>query len=275
MWLVAAALAAVLVTLALVTGAEGPAALVVPALAIVSAFVVLAWALVRSRRQRRRYEEQLTAWAAERAGQTERLRIARDLHDLVSHGLGLVTVRAAAANRVAGVGGDAERAAALADIERVARETTTELRRLLTVLRTSGDGPAPVLPAASLGDLPGIVGAARDSGLPAALDLAELGTVSSGVQLAVCAVVREGLHNTARHAGPTDVRVRVHRDGDAVVASVRDGGPVAGWCPQPGAGHGLTGLRERVDALGGSLHAGPVGPGFHLVARLPEPGAAG
>jgi signal transduction histidine kinase len=272
-------LAAVLVVPVLVlllAGAERPTTLLLPVGVAAAAVATSVWALLRSRAQRRRYEDRLAAWAGEQAVQAERLRIARDLHDLASHGLGLITVRAAAAASVAGPRGEAERAAALADIERVSRATTTELRRMLTVLRTPGSDPAPLQPAETLADLPAIVRATRDSGLDARLDppgTAGLDGVSPGVQLAVCAVVREGLGNAARHAGPTRARAEVRRVPGAVVATVRDDGPADGWEPRPGAGHGLLGLRERVTALGGTLHAAPDGRGFTLTARIPDEAA--
>ena len=270
MWLVAAAVLIGLVLPLLVVGANGPATMILPLAVAALAVVVSAWTLQRTRSQRRLYEERLSAWAAEQATQAERLRIARDLHDLVSHGLGLITVRAAAAGRTAGPDGDTERANALADIEQVSRETTRELRRMLTVLRTRGAGSAPLRPADSLGDLPAIVQAANHAGLVATLDADDLGDVSAGTQLTVCAVVREGLNNTARHAGPTRVHVRVHRAMDEIVTSIQDAGPESRWRPQPGAGHGLKGLSERVTALGGTLHADPGDPGFQLTARIPD-----
>lgn len=269
-WWVATVLLAVLAFALLTTGTPHPAvAVAVLVLTLAGAVAVVAWALVTTRRQRRAYEDELTAWAAERAAHAERLRIARELHDLASQGLGLITVRAAAARTVTGPEADAERAAALADIERVGREATTELRRMLAVLRAPGD-ETPLRPTETLADLPRIVDAARAGGVTVTLDVDDPGEVSRGVQVAVCAIVREALANTARHAGPGAARVSVHREADAVVVTVIDDGPVAGWTPQPGAGTGLAGLRERVGALGGSLHAGPVGGGFRLAARLPD-----
>ncbi len=268
-WLVAGVLLLVCVLALGVVGVDRPgAAWAAVGVAASVAVSVVGWAIDRTRRQRRRYEEELAAWAAERATQTERLRIAGDLHDLVSHGLGLITVRAAVARWVAGPGGENERAGALADIERVSRETTTELRRMLTVLRTPG--AAPLRPADTLDDLPAIVQAANDAGLTATLGVEELGAVSPGVQLTVCAVVREALNNTIRHAGPTHARVEVRRDGEAVVVEVQDAGTREPWQPRAGAGHGLDGLRERVAVLGGTLHAEPGEQGFHVVARIPD-----
>lgn len=269
-WLVATVLLAVLVLALLTTGTGNPvAAATIVFLTLAGALAVLAWALVITRRQRRAYEDELTAWAAERAAQAERLRLARELHDLASHGLGLITVRAAAARTVTGPAGDAERAAALADIERAGRQATTELRRMLAVLRGPGD-ETPLRPTETLADLPRVVEAARVSGVTATLELGDLGEVSGGTQLAVCAIVREALANTARHAGPAAARVTVRRADDAIVVTVTDDGPVAGWVPQPGAGAGLAVLRERIGALGGTLTAGPAGRGYRLTARLPE-----
>ena len=269
-WLVATVLLTVLVLMLLTTGTgNAAAAAAVVGVVAVGALAVLTWALLVTRRQRRAYENELTAWAAERAAHAERLRIARELHDLASHGLGLITVRAAAARTVTGPAGDAERAAALADIERAGRQATTELRRMLAVLRGPGD-ESPLRPAETLADLPRVVEAAGAGGVTATLEVDELGEVSGGTQLAVCAIVREALANTARHAGPGEARVTVRREGDTIVVTVTDDGPGAGWVPHPGAGAGLAGLREQVMALGGTLHAGRVGRGYQLTARLPE-----
>ncbi|MEU3019186.1 histidine kinase [Nocardiopsis sp. NPDC007018] len=251
-------------------------------LSLMSAVAALAtgvtvWTVSRSRRERREHERRLELWAGERVVQRERLRIAHDLHDLVSHGLGTVTVRAAAAARTEGPSGERERVGALADIEEVSRRTTTELRRMLTVLRST-DPAAPVRPAETLDALPGIILAARERGLDAALDVTPdppgTGTVSPGVQLTVCSVVREALDNSARHAGPTAARVAVRREDRSVMVTVVDDGPARGWVPRPGAGFGLVGLRERVRALDGTLSTGPEGPGFAVTARLPDPETA-
>ncbi|GAB3168319.1 hypothetical protein GCM10027059_30770 [Myceligenerans halotolerans] len=269
-WLIAVAVLAGLALALTSVGVDRPvpawAALAVTASVTVS---VAVWALVRSRTQRRTYDDELASWAAQQATQAERLRIAADLHDLVSHGLGLITVRAAAARSVAGPDGDTERAAALADIEHASRRTTVELRRMLGVLRSPGS--APLRPADTLEDLPSIVRAAADAGVTATLGIEGLDdAVSPGVQLTVCAVVREALNNTLRHAGPTTARVGIHRDGGSIVVDVQDAGPQGCWEPQPGAGHGIDGLRERLAVLGGTVHAGPHDDGFRLTARIPD-----
>ncbi len=269
-WLVAAGVLLALAFALSAMGADPPEAALVTTLAAIGiAVTVLVWALLRTRAQRRRYEEELAAWAGERAMQTERLRIASDLHDLVSHGLGLITVRAAVARTLTGPDGENERAGALTDIEQVSRETTTELRRMLTVLRTPD--AAPLRPADTLDDLPAIVHAANAAGLTVTLGIEKLGDVSPGVQLTVCAVVREALNDTLRHAGPTQAYVHVRRDREVVVVEVQDDGPLEAWQQRPGAGHGLDCLRERVATLGGTLHAEGGEHGFHLVARVPDP----
>ncbi|MFC4069266.1 sensor histidine kinase [Actinoplanes subglobosus] len=257
---------AVLIMAMCTVGAEGPAARVIPVLIGGGAAAAAAWAVRRWRADRAEYERRLTAWAATEAVLAERLRIARDLHDLVSHGLGSITVRAAATRYEPG---PEEMRSALDDIEATSRETTAELRRMLTVLRDPAS-PEPRAPMEGLEALPEIVHGARSAGLRVSLTGGDLGEVSPGVQVAVCRTVREGLANTARHAGPTDVAVRVRRDGPHVVVSVSDSGPAEGWRPDPGAGHGLAGLRERVTSLDGTLTTEHVEGGFHLVARIPD-----
>lgn len=261
---VLAMIVAVLVVLLCTVGGSGPAAVIIPAVLAGGAAAAAVWAVRRARADRRDYEARLTAWAATEAVLAERLRIAGDLHDVVSHALGFITVRAAASRHI---DRKTDMEAALGDIEDVSRQATGELRRMLTVLRS----PAITAPVDSLGDLPGIVSGATRAGLRATLAVEEVGEVSRGVQVAVCRTVREALTNAARHAGPTDVRVNVRRDDEHVVVTVADGGPgEVGWRATPGAGHGLTGLRERIESLGGTLLAERVEAGFRVVARIPD-----
>jgi signal transduction histidine kinase len=129
---------------------------------------------------------------------------------------------------------------------------------------------APLRPAETLADLPTIVAAATAAGLTVSLHVREVGDVSPGTQLTVCATVREALNNTIRHAGPAGSQIDVRREADSIVVDVEDSGPRAGWRPQPGAGHGLDGLRERVAALGGTLRTGAEDGRFRLTARIPD-----
>jgi two-component system sensor histidine kinase DesK len=272
-WPVTGVVLGVLAVTLVAAGARGVLAAVLPALIAAAAVGVATWAVRRNRADRAGYEARLTGWAAAEAVLAERMRIARDLHDIVSHGLGVITVRAAAARLVADAGGadgSAEARDALADIETVGRNATAELRRMLTVLRAADDEAVPRRPAEGLDQLPAIVRDAEITGLRVRLTLEAVGEVSLGAQIAVCKTVREALHNAARHAGPTDVRVHVHRDGDAVVATVSDDGPAGFREPVPGAGHGLIGLHERIRGLGGSLHAEADEPGFRVTARIPD-----
>jgi signal transduction histidine kinase len=201
----------------------------------------------------------------------ERLRIARDLHDLSSHGIGLITVRASSTGFLEGPDAAAEREQALQDIERVSRQTMTELRRMLALLRAPDDVSAPLRPADTLATLPAILTEAERHGLITRFDgsVPDAADLSQDVQLTACAVVREGLANALRHAGPTTVAVTVVHDEDGLTVGVRDDGPRPGWQAEPGAGHGLTGLRERLATHGGSLIGSSDGAGFHLRARIP------
>ncbi|MEU4692570.1 sensor histidine kinase [Actinoplanes sp. NPDC023714] len=264
---VVGAVATALVLAMCTVGTSGPLTTVIPSLIGGTAVAVVLWAVRRWRADRADYERRLTEWAAAEAVLAERLRIARDLHDLVSHGLGLITVRAAATRHLPA---SSEVRDALDDIEETSRHATGELRRMLTVLRDPSEA-GPRTPLEDLHALPEIVRAAEAAGLRPRLAADPLGVVTQGVQVAVCKTVREALSNAARHAGPTSVDVRLCRDGPFVVVSVADDGPAAGgWHAVPGAGHGLSGLRERIDSLGGTLTAGPSGDGFRLTARIPD-----
>lgn len=268
--------------LGLATGVAALAASVVlvgltpPLVLVVVATVGAAWALHRLRVERAEHAALRLRRDADEAVVAERLRLARDLHDLVSHGLGMITVRTAAAVHLhARAPGDGVLLAALQDVETMSRAATVELRRMLGALRDVDEEPA-LQPADSLARLPEIVEGARRAGLDVDLVQDDLGEVSPGAQVAICRVVREGLANSARHAGWTQVQIRVTRGPAEVVVSIEDEGPEAGWTPRPGAGHGLSGLRERMSSLGGALVAGPRAttverrPGFRLAATIPE-----
>lgn len=202
-WCVGSAVLIVLTVALLAVGKNGPGSVIIPIVIVASAIAVTTWTIVRSRQRRLEYEARLTAWAAERAAHDERLRIARELHDIVSHGLGLIIVRAAAARL-----SEAEHEQSLADIEHAGREAVAELRRMLTVLRDSAD--APLRPVQSLADLPGVVEAARSAGLDPRLDVGELGEVSQGAQATACAVVREAIANTSRRFRRLGARLDRH-----------------------------------------------------------------
>lgn len=239
-----------------------PSAMALLPLLFAAAGVLWIWRLARvmEHRQARQLQAQQVA--------AERLTIARDLHDLVSHGLGLITVRAAVARSVDATSPD-RLMAALGDIEQASRATTLELRRMLQVLRASQSPP--LSPAPGAPNWQESITAAERAGLTVEAAGTSVAVNSNGVALAVHRILQEGLANVTRHAGPTKVRIDLTRNGDTLCLTMADEGPVPGWRARSGAGHGLLGLQERVAALGGELSHSSSPAGFRLVAELPDP----
>ena len=222
--------------------------------------------------------ERTEAAQAQRAVLQERARIARELHDVVAHHLSLIAVQAETAPyRLSGLPEPVR--AEFGSLSAAAREALTDMRRLLGVLRH--DEPAPRAPQPRLTDLPALVDATRRAGVPVELSVAPaLGQVPSGVAVCAYRIVQESLSNASQHAPGAAVTVSVGQDGYAVLLRVANGpagagGPAANGSAGPAGdrlklGHGLTGMRERVALLGGTLSAGPVpGGGFVVSARLP------
>jgi signal transduction histidine kinase len=200
----------------------------------------------------------------------ERLRIAREVHDVVGHGLATITLRAGVADRLADRD-PAEVRASLRAIRQVSKESLAELSALLGVLRAEGDDEAVErAPVPDLQALPRLVDGLRDAGMDVALDVETTGAaVPEVVAAAGYRIVQEALTNVARHAGPdASARVRLTRRDGVVEVEVRDDG--RGAVGPVHAGGGLTGMRERAAALGGRLEAGgaPSG-GFRVWASLP------
>ncbi|MFJ4716621.1 sensor histidine kinase [Streptomyces sp. NPDC088785] len=223
--------------------------------------------------ERRAHAEALRTRAVAEAVTEERLRIARELHDMVSHSIGVIAIQSGVAVRVVGTRPDAAREA-LSAIEETSRETLAGLRRTLVALRgTDPVGPAPLAPAAGLGDLGALAAhTARDAGI--AVDLVRTGpegALPADIELAAYRIVQESLTNVVRHAGVDTCRVAVRRDDGALVLEITDAG-TGGSATVPGMG--ITGMRERVSLLHGEFSAGP-GPhgGFRVAARIPLPGA--
>jgi signal transduction histidine kinase len=199
----------------------------------------------------------------------ERLRIAREVHDVVGHGLATITLRAGVADRVADRDPDEVRAA-LRAIRQVSRESLTELSALLGVLREGEDAPAEHAPVPDLDALPRLVDGLREAGLDVDLQVEGNGAaVPEVVAAAGYRIVQEALTNVARHAGPNaHARVRVTRRNGVVEVEVRDDGAGAPETVRPGGG--LTGMRERAASLGGAFEAGgAAGGGFRVWASLP------
>nr|WP_281367431.1 sensor histidine kinase [Nocardioides kongjuensis] len=197
----------------------------------------------------------------------ERHRIAREMHDVVAHGLTTIVVQADGA-RAAAAHDPSVTGPALATIASTGREAIAELRRMLGLLRAE---EATTVPQPRLADLPALLDEARAAGtsvdghVPAGLP-----AVSDGVALTTYRIVQEALSNVRKHAGPgAAARVGVRVEDGVVAVEVADDGRGAA-APDDGRGLGLAGMRERVDAHGGTLTAGPVpGGGFRVCARIP------
>ena len=238
-----------------------------------------AWFLGHSVRARRLYTETLEAKnrelelaqheLARQAVTEERLRIARELHDVVAHSMSVVAVHAGTGRMVASAD-PAAAEQALATIEATTRSALGEMRRLLGVLRSSDGEPAALEPAPGLADLDRLVADVERSGLHVQLRIdGDRTEVPPGVDLSAYRVVQEALTNVIKHAGPAAVTVEVSYDGAGVTVDVADDGRGAAAPALPG-GHGLVGMRERVAVHGGELDAGPrESGGFRVVARFP------
>ncbi|MGH8888791.1 MAG: sensor histidine kinase [Acidothermaceae bacterium] len=205
-----------------------------------------------------------------RSAADERLRIARELHDVVSHSLTVMVVQADAAEQV--LARDPARAAEpLRSVQRVGREALGEMARLLGILRDGGEELG-LAPAPGISELPQLIRQARDAGLDvdACIDLGDR-PLPGGVGLTVYRIVQEALTNAAKHAGAVPVRVRVGIEEDQLNVEVADrGGRVRAPSGGGHGGHGLVGMRERVAVYAGSLEAGPAPDGgFAVRARIP------
>ncbi|WP_267241151.1 sensor histidine kinase [Streptomyces sp. PR69] len=240
-------------------------------------------AFVDAMRERAERAERTREEEARRRVAEERLRIARDLHDVVAHHIALVNVQAGVAAHVMDRRPDQAKEA-LAHVREASRSALTELRATVGLLRQSGDPEAPTEPAPGLHVLDELITTFRQAGLPVDVARADGGEpLPAAVDLAAYRIVQEALTNVRKHAGPdATAEVSVVRVGPAVEITVLDSGggdPADDSAGQPGegqpGGHGLLGMRERVAALGGTLTTGPRhGGGFRVQAILPATAAA-
>ncbi|WP_235018274.1 sensor histidine kinase [Thermomonospora echinospora] len=230
--------------------------------------LLTAWTAGRSLRERREHAAELRAQAAARAVAAERLRIARELHDMIAHSVGVIAIQAGMGARVMDTRPEEARKA-LAAIEATSRETLTGLRRTVSALRRAEPGGAPLTPAPGLADVDRLVASSRDAGVR--IEVTWRGRrrpVPSDVDLAAFRIVQEAVTNVVRHAGVPACRVTVEHGDDELVIEVDDDGRGG----VPGTGYGLVGMRERVALLGGRFSAGPrPDGGFRVRARLPLP----
>jgi len=238
-----------------------------------------AWFIADSVAARRRYQAGLAAQAErERAAEVreERVRIAREMHDVVAHALAVITVQAGVGRCLAGKRPE-EASAALGSIETISRTAQDELRVVLGLLRDGEAGTAPLAPTPRLIDVKDLADTVRASGIR--VDLRMEGTdrqLSPSLELSVYRVMQEALTNIVKHAPGARAVAGLTVSPGKVRLDVRDDGGPGGGAPRAGegTGHGIVGMRERIGAFGGWLVAGPTADGgFQVTAEVPIEGA--
>ena len=246
----------------LVPGAFQTARMLLP----IGALSLVAWVIGDYVRSRQSFFREIVARhqkEREQATEEERLRIARELHDVVAHNVSVMAIQAGAAR----VSGDSPEQA-LASIEQGARDTLAELNKMLGVLRKTPGGPE-LSPQPTLDDLDALLKPARDAGLDATLKVeGEKRPLSSALDLSAYRIIQEAITNVLKHAGASRVEVVVDYKPDALLLTVRDNG--TGPQGAQSGGHGLIGMRERVEMFGGELGTGSSSlGGFTVRATLP------
>jgi signal transduction histidine kinase len=269
------------------------------------------WFVGDSVRERRRYlaglaeqaalRQQAEAGRARQAIREERVRIARELHDVVAHSLSVVTVQAGVGRKI-GAARPGEALRALRAVEVTGRGALEELRRILGLLRDGAEQPS-LEPVPGIGDLEALADRVRAAGIPVRLAVTgDAAEPPPAVSLTAYRIVQEALTNVVKHArqaeasvrvqaGPDGVRIMVTDNGTAASGTAAEGSAAAGRAAAQAAGvipratavtaqaggtagqHGIVGMRERAAAFGGTLDAGPVpGTGFRVTAFLPVSG---
>ncbi|MFJ6657450.1 sensor histidine kinase [Streptomyces sp. NPDC091377] len=230
----------------------------------VAAIVAVA-ELTRVRREQWAKERAERAQAARRRADEERLRIARELHDVLAHSVSVIHVQAGMG--LALLDSDPEQArAALTTIRSASKEALGEVRQVLDTLRAPGD--APRAPAPGLDRLPELVEQAASAGLTVEVE-GRPPRLAPGTDLAAFRIIQEALTNVVRHSGSRQARVRVTHGGGTLRLRIDDDGPATG-AEAGGSGNGLAGMRERAAALGGTIEAGRRDDGgFRVRAVLP------
>jgi signal transduction histidine kinase len=228
---------------------------------------LVAWVIGDYMRSRRQFFAELVARnqaAREQAAEEERLRIARELHDVVAHNVSVMAIQAGAAR----VSGNSSREA-LQAIETTARDTLAELNRLLGVLRKGPD--APLTPQPGLDQIEALLKTARDAGLEATLKVTgDQRPLAAALDLSAYRIVQEAITNVLKHANASRVEVTFDYEPDALGLTVSDNGTGATATVGAATGHGLIGMRERIEMFGGELGTGSSSlGGFTVRARLP------
>ncbi|MBO0681647.1 MAG: hypothetical protein J2P45_00705 [Candidatus Dormibacteraeota bacterium] len=238
------------------------------AIGIDLAAIAATWFMAQNLRTRRELVTALTdraAGAEERAAAEERARIAREVHDVVSHTVGVIAVQAGAARRLYD-SDPSEARQALAAVEKTARDALHDLRALLDVLRSD---PTPdKRPQPGMARLPELIRSLAEAGLRIESEISVSSPLPTAADVSVYRIIQEALTNCLRHAPGAAVRLVVRRDGDAVLISVHNGPGAHG--ATTGAGRGLEGMRQRVKMFAGEMSAGPAPDGgWQLMVRLP------
>jgi signal transduction histidine kinase len=231
-----------------------------------------AWVTGHSVRQRRVFAEALRSRAVAQAVDAERHRIARELHDMVAHSIGVIAIQAGVGSRVIDTQ-PAEARKAMRAIEATSRETLSGLRRALGALRRADadiESDSPLEPAPGLADIDRLTASARAAGV--AVDVRWRGTpgpIPAELDLSAYRLIQEALTNVIRHADTRECRVSIsHHREELTIEVVDDGRGGALAC----GGYGIIGMRERVGLLNGEFVAGPRPEGgFRVVARIPVP----
>ncbi|RPE38681.1 signal transduction histidine kinase [Streptomyces sp. Ag109_O5-1] len=269
----AAAVAGVLAVWALAATAFIPGAAAFEVLtgpwSVLVVTTAVAWILGSWIRLRQDHAEALRAQAATQAVQAERLRIAREMHDIVAHSIGAIAIQAGAAKRAVESQPDGVREA-LGIIEQTSRETLTGLRRMLGVLREAESEPEPSTPPPSLEDIDRLAATAADAGVQLEVQWhGQRRPLTTEIELAAYRVIQESVTNVVRHAGAAHCLVRVDYQEEELSIEVTDDGH-ASATTDPRSGYGTTGMRERVALLRGHFTSGPRAEGgFRVAARLP------
>lgn len=246
----------------------------------VGTFVLLAAAalLGEAERNRREYIASVEARALEaeqnretealRRIDEERIRIARDVHDIVAHSLSIVTVQASAASALM----DTDTSRARESIENVratGKQALAELRSMLDVLRT-GESDAPLEPTADITHIESLVKPVRDAGIDVEVNVVgDLRDVPAFAAVSAYRIVQEALTNIVRHSGATSARVAISVSVEKLALAITDNGNGATGAPASSPGHGIQGMRERVEALGGTFSAESERTGFAVCAAIP------
>jgi signal transduction histidine kinase len=245
----------------------------VPAVVLVT---IIAWLIGNSIRQAQARAQLVRAQAAAQTVMAERLRIARELHDIVAHSIGIIAIQAGAGHRVFDAS-PAEARDALAAIEATSRETLSGLRRMVTGLRRtqpeSAAAHAPLDPAPGLANIERLAAITLDAGVT--VDVHWRGIrepLPADIDLSAFRIIQEAVTNVVRHAGTDHCQVSIDQQNEQLTIEVTDSGRGG---TADGTGYGIVGMRERAALLRGDFSAGPrPGGGFRVITRLPVPARA-